>query len=88
LNGSVALIREQGVDFAVVAVKRSVLTGPKATKVDLVSAYSVEFGMPAVLMAQDASGRPEYYGRPDLVKFLANVYLEQLPWREFTITAA
>lgn len=88
MKGHVALVREQGVDFAVVAVKPQVLNKPKREKDDLVAAYSLEFGVPAVLMAQDARGRATYYGLRDLVKFLSHVFVEQLTWREFTIRAA
>ena len=88
MKGHVALVREQGVEFAVVTVKPHALAKPKRQKDDLVGAYSLEFGVPAVLMAQDARGRATYYGRRDLVNFLSRVLVEQLPWREFTIRAA
>jgi dihydropteroate synthase len=88
VKGNVALIREQGVDFAVVAVKAHVMNNVQSERDDLVAAYTLEFGVPAVLMAQDSRGTPTYYGRRDLVNFLANVFVEQLPWREFTIRAA
>lgn len=88
MKGHAALVREQGVDFAVVAVKSQVLAKPNRAKDDLVRAYSLEFGVPAVLMAQDARGRATYYGRRDLVNFLSHLLVEQLPWREFTIRAA
>jgi hypothetical protein len=88
MKGNVALIREQNINFAVVAVKPSVLNGARGTKDELVSAYSAEFGAPAVLMAQDARGVPTYYGRRDLVNWLSNTLVEQLPWREFRINAA
>lgn len=86
-KGQVALVREQGVNFAVVIVKPSVLHGPKSSKDDLVATFSLEFGAPAVLMAQDSRGVPTYYGRHDLVNWLKNVFPEQLPWREFTLAA-
>jgi hypothetical protein len=88
MKGHVALVREQGVDFAVVAVKPHVLNKPRHEKDNLAAAYSLEFGVPAVLMAQDARGRATYYGRRDLVNFLSHIMVEQLPWREFTIRAA
>jgi hypothetical protein len=50
-----------------------------------VHTFSVEFGMPSVLMAQDSRGRATYYGRDDLVRFLSGIFVEQLPWREFTL---
>jgi hypothetical protein len=88
MKGHVALIREQGVNFAVVVVKPSVLNGPRSTKDDLAAAYSREFSVPTVLMAQDSHGTPTYYGRRDLVQWLSNVIVDALPWREFTTRAA
>jgi hypothetical protein len=87
VKGHVALVREQGVDFAVVVVKRHVVNSP-SERDEAVSAFSIEFGVPSVLMAQDSRGVPTYYGRPDLVRFLQNILPEQLPWREFTMRAA
>jgi hypothetical protein len=42
--------------------------------------------MPIVLMAQDSKGTPTYFGRPDIVSFLANVFVEQIPWMKYTIS--
>ena len=36
-------------------------------------------------MAQDSSGGPTYQGRSDIVRFLANVPLEAIPWMEYTL---
>jgi hypothetical protein len=89
-KGLVALIREQGVELAVVNVKASVINGPRRAANELVAAFSLEFEVPTVLVAQDSRGEATYYGRPDLSKWLANnvLSLEQLPWREFTLRAA
>jgi hypothetical protein len=88
-KGLVALVKEQNVNFAVVNIKRSVMTGPKSTKDELVTTFSREFGVPAVLLAQDARGQMEFYGRRDLSQWLANNVIDpsQLPWREFTLAA-
>jgi hypothetical protein len=88
VKGQVALVKEQGVSFAVVVVKPGVLHGSKSRKDETVAAFSGEFGVPAVLMAQDSRGRATYYGRPDLVRFLSRIYPEQLPWRDFWMNAA
>jgi hypothetical protein len=81
-----ALVKEQGVTFAVVVVKRHVLSSPdrQQTQASLSPAFG---GVPVVLMAQDSSGTPTYSGRPDLVRFLANIPMESLPWREWTVAA-
>ena len=78
-----AMVREQGV--AVVVVKRWVLDNPperERTRSEL----SLRFGRrPTVLMAPDAQGTPTYHGRPDIVRFLANVLIQQLPWRRYWV---
>jgi hypothetical protein len=38
-------------------------------------------------MAQDAHGTPTYYGRPDIVRFMASVPLAAVPWRKYTLPA-
>ncbi len=87
MKGHVALVREHGVEFAVVVVKPQVMHQGKSQKDEAVRAWTIEFEVPTVLMAQDSRGVPTYYGRPDLVRFLANHLPEQLPWREFNIAA-
>lgn len=80
-----ALIREQGVEFAVVIVKPHILNDrPRAS--ELMTSFSPHFGgVPVVLMAQDSRGRPTYLGRPDLSRFLSRVPLHTIPWREWDL---
>ena len=79
-----AVVREQNVDFAVVLVKQHALQPPNIVKNQLAASLSHVFpGNHIVLCAQDSNGRPTYWGRDDIVRFLANLYLEQLPWREY-----
>lgn len=81
-----ALTKEQGVTFAVVVVQRHVLN--PGTRDSAQASFQPAFpGVPIVLMAQDGQGVPTYYGRPDLVRFLRNVPVEALPWREWSIAA-
>jgi hypothetical protein len=72
MNVDAALVKEQGVTFAVVVVNREALS---PTQRDRTVAGLTRFwpGVPIVLMAQDSRGAPEYYGRSDIVKFLASV---------------
>jgi len=80
-----AVIKEQGVKFAVVIVKRNVIRN-KAKAEDLTREFQTVFtGLPVVLMAQDSKGVPTYYGRRDISKFMANVPLEAVPWKKYTI---
>lgn len=79
-----AVIREQGQTFAVVIVKLHVVQN-QADAADAIQSFTPVFGVPVVLMAQDGQGRPTYYGRPDIARFLSKVPLRAIPWREYTI---
>ena len=81
-----ALIEEQGVTFAIVIVKLSVLSNETEANHLIVSFRPIFPGVPIVLTAHDSRGVPTYYGRPDLVKFLANVPIAAISWKEFTIS--
>ena len=78
-----ALVKEQGVKFAVVAVKPSALQSSEREHV-LAALHRFWPGTPTVLMA-NPNGRPTYYGRQDIVRFLSRIYVEQLPWREWRV---
>ena len=87
MRAQVAFVREQGVDFAVLAVKPFVMLRPTAVRDEMVAVYTRECGCPVVLMASDQDGVPTYYGRDDLVHFLSGILVEQLPWGEVTLAA-
>jgi len=37
-------------------------------------------------MAKDIHGIPTYYGRSDISRFLANVPLQAISWKEYTVS--
>ena len=79
-----AVIREQGVTFAVVVVKRHV-TSSRGEASQAIQGFRRYFpGMPIVLMSQDAGGQATYFGRPDISKFLAGVPQHAIPWKRYT----
>lgn len=79
-----AVVTEQGVTFAIVVVRRSVI-GNQAEARKTAGGFSTVFGaIPIVLMAQDSRGTPTYFGRDDIVRFLANVSINRIPWKEYT----
>ena len=80
-----AVVREQGQTFAVVIVKPHVIQN-RGEAADAIRNFTPVFGVQVVLMAQDSRGRPTYYGRDDIAQFLANVPLQAIPWREYTIS--
>lgn len=79
-----AVIREQGVTFAVVVVKPHILQNDQSAR-KTIAGLIPAFRMPVVLMAQASDGCPRYYGRKDIARFLANVPLGAIPWRQYTI---
>lgn len=81
-----AVIREQGLTFAIAIVKPSVIANrAEASRVINDFQQRVFGNMPVVLMAQDGFGTPTYLGRDDIVNFLASVPLDAIPWRRYTL---
>ena len=78
-----AIIKEQGVTFAIAVVKPFVLTSPSREKIR--ASFVPVFGnIPIILMAQNSRGIPTYNGRRDIVHFLANINPARIPWKHFT----
>lgn len=80
-----AVIKEQGVTFAIVIVKPHVLNNSSSANDARGSFRSLFPGMPIILMAQDSSGRATYQGRTDIVNFLAHVSPSRIPWKRYTL---
>ncbi|HBE8430805.1 TPA: hypothetical protein KM314_004142 [Clostridioides difficile] len=79
-----ACLVEQGVKFAIVIVKPHVLNSPN--RESRRSEFENVFGrIPIILMCQDFKGTPKYHGRSDIVKFLASIDVERIPWRRYTL---
>lgn len=76
----VALVREQGVEFGVIAVKDHIISNPNGRE-SLIQMWMAELGCPVVLMG----GRQHRtYGRRDIVDWLSGVNPSRLPWRRMT----
>lgn len=81
-----ALIKEQGVTFGIIIVKPHVLQNSNEAESMRIFGIRAFGNIPIVLMAQNSRGIPTYYGRKDIVKFLANVPPSAIPWREYTVS--
>lgn len=80
-----AVLREQGVTFAIVVVKRHIVDN-RAEAQSAIRSFSPVFpGVPVVLMAQDSSGRATYFGRPDITRFMSHVSPSRVPWKRYTL---
>lgn len=83
ING--AVIKEQGVTFAIISVKQHV-TRYTVTTVNVRQNFSCFFpNMPIILMSQNEHGSPRYVGRKDIVDFLKTIRVDQIPWKEYKI---
>jgi len=80
-----AVVREQGVTFAIAIVKPHVLNTTIQANEAVLSFSRVFPGLPVVLMAQDHTGRPTYYGRRDIVNFMSSVPLTAVQWKRYEL---
>lgn len=80
-----AVVREQGQTFAIVIVKPHIVQSTHQANESIGSFQRVFPQMPVVLMAQDSRGVPTYFGRRDIAKFLSNVPMEAIPWKEYSL---
>lgn len=82
-----AVVKEQGLTFGVAAVRTGTLSSSNRRSAAL-SGFPAAFGgIPTVLMEQDGRGVPTYFGRPDIVSFLASVDIQRLPWRRMSVSS-
>ncbi|MDK9706824.1 MAG: hypothetical protein OEL83_07205 [Desulforhopalus sp.] len=81
-----AVIKEQGVKFAIVVVKSHVVQ-VQHEALKAIDDFGRFFpGIPVILMAQNGRGTPTYYGRRDIAKFMSNVPIQAIPWKEYTVS--
>lgn len=80
MKGEVALVHEQGQDFAILAVKNNVVSSPRLRE-EMLAFGQREFGVRTALLAENG----QTWGPTDIVNWLSGILVEQLPWREFSI---
>lgn len=81
-----AVVREQQTTFAVVVVTPTAMQphNRDQTQRQLQPLFP---GRPLVLMSQDHTGTPTYWGRSDIIRFLAAMDPARLPWREHRVAS-
>lgn len=80
-----AVVREQQTTFAVV-VKPTAMQ-PHSRDQTQRQLQTLFPGLTLVLMSQDQAGTPTYWGRSDIIRFLATIDLARLPWREHRVSS-
>lgn len=79
-----ALIREQGLTFAVVEVSPAVLDGgTEAIKSERERYQPVFRDVPIILAARGADRRVRFQGRQDIVQFLMTAGWSRIPWKRY-----
>jgi hypothetical protein len=78
-----AVIKEQGITFAIVIVTQSGMHDPARTRAAFQGLFP---GISLVLAHQDSRGLFEYQGRRDLVDFLASIDSSRIPWKEYNVS--
>jgi hypothetical protein len=82
-----AIIREQGITFGIIIVKQSVISSDSSARESRANFQRLlaDFSdIPLILAAQDSRGVFEYWGRPDIVDFLASIEASRIPWKTYT----
>jgi hypothetical protein len=80
MKGEVALVHEQGQDFAILAVKSNVISSPQLRE-EMAAFGRQEFGVRTALLGENG----QTWGDKDIVNWLEGVLVEELPWREFSV---
>lgn len=80
-----AVVREKGVTFAIVVVKRHILDNRNVADATIRGFWPAFPGIPIVLMGADSTGRATYYGRSDITRFLSRVPRSAIPWKRYTL---
>ncbi len=80
-----ALIKEQGVTFAIAVVKPSVLTSPNKESIRIHFLTTLD-SFQQYLWHKTAKVFPTYDGRRDLVKFLSHIHPSRIPWKHYTLS--
>ena len=80
-----AAISIEGVQLAIVLVGMDLVNNPSEADMATESMQPNFGGVPLVLMAQKDDGTPVYYGDEELVRSLAFVPIEEMPWKEYSV---
>ena len=80
-----AAISIEGVNLAIALVGMELVNNPGEADMAIDSMQPSFGGVPVVLMAQKEDGTPVYYGDEELVRSLAFIPVEEMPWKEYSI---
>jgi len=79
-----AVIREQGVTFAVALVKNHVVNSQQESS-KVIGSVSNLLGCPLVVLIGESNNKLRG-NRTDLVNFVSSISLSRIPWKEYTFS--
>jgi hypothetical protein len=77
-TGNIALVREQGVEFAVVCVSDAVVQNPSQRE-SAYNAWTMRLRRPVALIGAQ---HHQVYGHKNIVDFVSSIDPSRLPWRQ------
>lgn len=80
-----AAISREGNNFVVVGAQMDLIKNSGEADMAIERLQTSFGGVPVVLMAQNDKGSPTYYGDNEIVRLLAGIPLEEMPWKEYSI---
>jgi hypothetical protein len=80
-----AAISLQGRRLVVVATGPDLVADPAEANLTIETLEPVFGGVPVVLMALSEDDSPTYYGGQDLVRSLAGVPVDEMPWQDYEV---
>ena len=85
MNVQAAAISVGDVQFAVVVVSEDLVNSPGEADLAIGRFEPVFGGVPVILVAQNDKGSPVYYGDQGLVQSMADIPLEDMPWKQYSV---
>ena len=80
-----AAISLEGVNFAIVLVDMDLVKSHGEADMAIETISPSFGGVPVVLMAQKEDSSPVYYGDESLVRSLADIPIDKMPWKEYNV---
>jgi hypothetical protein len=80
-----AAISLKGENFAIAVVDMDLVKSHGEADMAIETISPTFGGVPVVLMAQKDDGTPVYYGQESLVRSLADIPVDKMPWKEYSI---
>jgi len=81
-----AVVKEQGVTFAIVVVEQLLLKYTNRQMEEVRSRFASYFSnIPVIFMTHNVKGRPMYHGRTDIVVLLVGMDFRKIPWKRYSM---